>query len=504
MPTSLGNGEPVRILLVEDSPEDAELILDELEQAGLAFEARRVEDEAGLREALDGFKPDLILSDLSLPTYSGHDALALARTEAPETPFIFVSGTIGEETAVEALRQGAADYVLKHNTVRLPSAVVRAVREARSERERRQAEAELLRAQRMETLALLTSGLGHDLRNVLQPLLIVPAIMRDQTADPQLLSMADLVHDCASRGLEMVGSMLSFARGDGSADGDVAVDELFKSLRLLLKSNLPRRVELVFEGDDGDLVLRGNRTEIQQTLLNLALNAIQAMPEGGRLTLGAQASDRGTLVLSVADTGIGMDEDTQERLFTPFFTTKSDGTGLGLHSSRRIVESHGGWIEVDSAPGKGTRFELHFPTIRALSAGEDEEISGHGDHVLIVDEVPARAMRVCRQLVAFGFECHVANDGASALQHIASSGGPSAVVIDAGLNLLSTVQTLGELERRGQPCPVVVLTVADRPTPSREDYPPGLDLHFLPVDVDMPALARRLRVGIDTCRASRD
>ncbi|TXK62674.1 response regulator [Alkalisalibacterium limincola] len=191
---------PVRVLLVEDSPEDAELVTGQLEDAGLCFTAERVEDGDALARALDEFQPDLILSDLSLPGYSGHEALALVRQRSPVTPFIFVSGTIGEETAIEALQQGAADYILKQNMARLAAAAERAVREAEVARERRQAEAELLRAQRMESLALLTSGLGHDLRNVLQPLLIVPSIIRDHSDKPQLVKLADLVHDCAAEG----------------------------------------------------------------------------------------------------------------------------------------------------------------------------------------------------------------------------------------------------------------------------------------------------------------
>lgn len=468
---------PVRVLLVEDSPEDAELVTGQLEDAGLCFTAQRVEDGEALSRALDEFQPELILSDLSLPGYSGHEALALVRQRTPDTPFIFVSGTIGEETAIEALQQGAADYILKQNMARLAAAAERAVREAQAERERRQAEAELLRAQRMESLALLTGGLGHDLRNVLQPLLIVPSIIRDHAEKPQLLKLADLVHDCASRGLDMVGSMLSFARGDGSADEEIDVDTLLDALRLMMQGSLPRKVELKFEGKGAGFKLRANRTEIQQCLLNLALNAAQAMPDGGTIRVVARPGANDTVVLAVSDTGVGMDTETRNRLFTPFFTTKAGGTGLGLHSCRRIVENHGGWIEVESEPGRGTTFELHLPSAGALD--EDESIpQGQGQRVLVVDEDPSRAHRLSRRLEGHGYRAAVAGDGASALQHIESAGVPDAVVIDSGLSLLTTVQTLSELERRHGRGPVLVLT-GEGTAAKRDDYPAGLNLQFV-------------------------
>lgn len=469
---------PVRLLMVEDSPEDAELIVDQLLQAGLVIETRRVEDEAALGEALDAFSPHLVLSDLSLPGYCGHKALAFVRERSPSTPFIYVSGTIGEETAIEALKKGASDYILKQNTARLAAAVERALREAQIEQDRRQAESELIRAQRLESLALLTGGLGHDLRNVLQPLLIVPSIIRDHADQPQLLRLADLVHDCATRGLDMVGSMLSFARGDGEEHAEIQIDALLDALRLMLQGSLPRRVGLVVEGMGDGLSMKGNRTQIQQSLLNLALNGLQAMPDGGTLTISARMDDSDTLVLGVADTGIGMDRATLDRLFTPFFTTKAEGTGLGLHSCRRIVEHHGGSIDIDSTPGVGTRFDLHFPVAGSADPCDEPMPRGSGERLLIVDEQAARAVRLSRTLEAHGYQVGVANDGASALQDIATSGVPNVVAVDAGLSLLSTVQTLGELERRHPQCPVLVLH-APGIRPERGDYPANLTLEFV-------------------------
>ena len=202
-----------RVLLVEDQPEDAELLQFQLEDAGLAADFLRVDEEPSLRQALAEFKPDIVLSDLSMPGFSGHDALRVVRERAPGLPFIFVSGTIGEEVAVAALREGANDYILKHSSARLPAAVDRALREARTEAERARVEAELMRSQRLDSLSLLAAGLSHDLRNILQPLLIVPDLIAQRSDDPRLHQLAAVVAECGRRGHEMAESMLSFVRG---------------------------------------------------------------------------------------------------------------------------------------------------------------------------------------------------------------------------------------------------------------------------------------------------
>lgn len=333
----------LRILLVEDSPEDAELMSEQMLDAGLEARFERVESEAELRQALVAFQPDIVLSDLSMPGFSGDDALRIVRETSPEVPFIFVSGTMGEENAVAALQKGANDYIIKHLPARLPSAVARAIREARSAVERARVETELMRAQRLESLSLLAAGLSHDLRNILQPLLIMPDLLKARTEDPQLHHLADVIAECGRRGHEMAESMLSFVRGSRKPSERIEIDGLFDAVALLLRSNVPDAVRLELQVQDEGLVVDANYTELQQVMLNLALNAIQAMPNGGRLSLTASHAGQRDGVdwmhIRVADEGIGMDADTLSHLFNPFFTTKADGTGLGLISCKRIVKA---------------------------------------------------------------------------------------------------------------------------------------------------------------------
>ncbi|HEU4662583.1 MAG TPA: response regulator, partial [Dokdonella sp.] len=219
----------LRVLLVEDSELDAELVLDQLRDDGLEPEWLRVEDEPSFVDALASFSPGIVISDLSMPAFSGYRALELARAAAPRVPFLFVSGTMGEEAAVEALRRGATDYVLKDNLARLASAVRRALDEAEQKRARDAAEAELLRVQRYESLALLASGLSHDLRNVLQPIAMGVAMLHDDPNE-EIRKVGRLIGESTQRGLDIVASMLSFARGSRAAVHRIAIGSLVDGL----------------------------------------------------------------------------------------------------------------------------------------------------------------------------------------------------------------------------------------------------------------------------------
>jgi len=394
------NGPPLghlHIVLVEDSILDAELIQDMLTAGGIEADYVRVEDEEALVGCLLDKPVDVVLSDLSMPGFSGLRALELVTTKTPDVPFIFVSGTMGEEMAVRALHQGAADYILKNTPGRLPAAVARSVRQARTETEKRQVERELMRAQRLESVSLLAAGLSHDLRNILQPLLIVPDLIKARTDDPRIAQLADVIAECGQRGSDMTQSMLAFVRGSRHASETIEVGRLFEAVRLLLNGSLVRGIELHTEVADSTLGLEGNFTELQQVLLNLGLNAVQAMPDGGILHLMAEPvtdMDGGRrLCIRVADEGTGMSPEVMDKLFSPFFTTKADGTGLGLMSCKRIIESLGGAIQVTSQPGKGTRFDLLLPLAHDACATVEAPVRlplGKGQKVLVVDSISTR------------------------------------------------------------------------------------------------------------------
>lgn len=465
----------VRILLVEDSAEDAELLSMQLVDAGLEADFLRVDSEGGLRAALQGHDFDLVLSDLDLPGFSGHQALTLLRQQDAVLPFIFVSGTIGEETAVLALQHGANDYVLKHNTTRLPAAAARAIREARNERERERAEKELMRSQRMNALAMLAAGLSHDLRNILQPLLIVPDLLATYSDDPKILRLGALISESGRRGHEMAESMLSFVRGSRKESEPINIAALFHAVQLLLQGSLPRTVTLDLQPPDEDLTVEGNYTELQQCLINLCLNGIHAM-EGrtGRLGLSAVRGQDEQVVIRVHDEGCGMSPQLQAQLFTPFFTTKANGTGLGLLSCRRIIESMQGRIRVESEPGRGTTFILYLPPRQQEWSAEPDVTfaEGQGQRILLVDGDATRLSLLATALASQGYDPIAAADGAVALRLLQNEAPPDLVIVDSDILLLSAVSLLLALRDGGFDGPVV--TMEDRAHPlSHDDLPAG-------------------------------
>ncbi len=488
---------PVRILLVEDSAEDAELLCDQMLEAGLEGSFERVDSEAEMCALLARWTPDIVLSDLSMPGFSGYQALRILRETHPQVPFIFVSGTMGEETAVQALREGANDYIIKHQPARLPSAVARAIREARREMERLRVEDELMRAQRLESLALLAAGLSHDLRNILQPLLIVPDLIRDRSDDPKVVRLADVIAECGRRGHEMVESMLSFVRGSRLPSERIVLQRLFQAVGMLLKSSLPGNVELQLDVRDERMAVEGNYTELQQVLLNLALNAIQAMPEGGRLLLLAERVATGEgerLRIRVQDDGTGMDEATVERLFSPFFTTKASGTGLGLVSCKRIVESLDGAISVWSRPGEGTRFDLLLP-LHATEAEKEGGVApavpaGRGQQILVVDDEATRLSLLGNALASQGYRLRLAADGAAAMRHLQEAGMPEVVLVDSGIPLLSAGQLLSEMQAMGYRGPAIVLEEDGNAAFADGLAPSGIRVHVLPHPLEMQRVFR--------------
>jgi signal transduction histidine kinase len=364
---------PIRILVVEDSEDDYRLLLRQLEQAGYAPTARRVDSATALTQALGELPPwDVIISDDNMPGFGGHQALAAVRKLGLETPFILMSGTIGEDKAVEAMRLGAQDYIMKSNSARLVPALARelAEREERSKARAvlREREEELRQAQKMEAIGQLAGGLAHDFNNILAVIGVHAEELLENPADAEeVRAVAHKIGEAYERARALVAKLMAFSRKQALVPREVDLNAILAGLEDMLGIALGKSHALSMDPGPSLPPIVADPVQIEQILMNLAVNARDAMVQGGRLRVRTWREDgpdaAGRVLLEIADSGPGMDPAVKARIFEPFFTTKEAGrgTGLGLSTVRGIVTQLGGEITVESEPGRGAIFRISFP-----------------------------------------------------------------------------------------------------------------------------------------------
>ncbi len=368
---------PLRALIVEDRVADAEMILRELRRGGFAPAYERVETEEALRAALARQGWDIVLSDYYLPSFDAPRALAVLQESGNDLPFIVVSGSVGEDTAVAAMRAGATDYIMKDRLQRLPPAVARALADAGVRRERVQLQRDLAQAQKLEAIGRLAGGVAHDFNNVLTAILgSAELLMLDAPRGATAREEIGIIRDAAVRAQELIRQLLAFSARQVLQPAVIDLNGLIKNLGRMLRRLIGEDLVLVTELARDLGAVRVDPGQVEQVLVNLAVNARDAMPDGGRLTIRTEnvvVADSGELpdgryvLIEMADTGTGMDEATVTRVFEPFFTTKErgKGTGLGLATVYGIVRQSGGQIGLSSTPGAGTTFRIHLPRVDA-------------------------------------------------------------------------------------------------------------------------------------------
>ena len=568
--------DQLRLLIVEDDENDAELVRLELERGGFDLDWERVDSEPALSRALQR-QWDIIISDFAMPGFSGLRAFEIYKRQAADAPFIFVSGALGEERAVEAMRAGAKDYLLKGNLGRLNAAVRRELEEAKNRRERHLAEATALReqrrlalaieasdagvfevglddggrveytgawqlilgldpgelpsgptdlrawlvanihpgdwsvatqgledfldgnrpryvaefrlrhktgrwvdvaafarvisrgpegraqqvagvlldisgrksleaqlrqAQKMEAVGQLAGGVAHDFNNLLTAILsfgnfALEAVPADSSANQDIQE----VLKAAERAQSLTSQLLAFSRRKSVAPRVLSVNDVVASAERILRRLIGADIDLQAQPARDLWNVKIDQDELEQVLLNLAVNARDAMPEGGKLTIetdnvvveggygathGAEVPPGDYVVVAVSDSGTGMDAATQARIFEPFFTTKEvgRGTGLGLSTCYGIVKQAEGFIWVYSEVGQGTTFRVYLP--RALGPADtvlpkSEPIDVRGSEIIMVvednDQVRLLATRALSRL---GYSVIEATNGFEALQRLES------------------------------------------------------------------------------------
>jgi two-component system cell cycle sensor histidine kinase/response regulator CckA len=438
--------KPIRILQLEDNPTDAELICETLSGAGLVFEALCLEQRDEFVAAIQRGGWDLILADYSLPRFDGQSALSIARETCPEVPFIFVSGSIGEEVAIESLKKGARDYVLKTHLARLVPSVRRAMEEVRQQADQKRLEDHLRQSQKMEAIGQLAGGIAHDFNNLLTAILGYSQILLDRLSedDPTRFEISE-IEAAAKRAARLTRQLLALSRKQvlqpEVLELNAMVGKLQNMLRRLIREDIALSTHLCPELGR----IKADPGQLEQIIVNLVVNARDAMPTGGNLTIGTANVDLDQLyadahpevrpgryvALTVSDSGMGMDTATQVRIFEPFFTTKEEGkgTGLGLSTVFGIVKQSNGHITVDSQPGKGTTIKVYLPiTNERLEIAETQsavlESRIASETVLLVeDEAPVRRL-VSRILQACGYRVVEAQDGEEAWRQYQHRNGP--------------------------------------------------------------------------------
>jgi PAS domain S-box-containing protein len=563
---------PLRVLLIEDSDDDAALVVRTLRRGGYDLTYTRVETAEAMRDALAHQAWDLVVSDYSMPQFSGPAALQLLQEIKMDLPFIIVSGTIGEETAVAAMKAGAHDFLMKGNLTRLIPAIARELREAAERRERRRAEArfagvlhataeaiiavdqkqrivlfnasaerifgytateahghpldillspsliavhqqyirtfaapdssrrmserlgefvgrrkdgsefpieasiatlsqegetiftvflqdisvrkqleaQLFQSQKMEAIGQLAGGIAHDFNNLLTAITGYMELALDELPrDQPIYSDVAEAQKAAMRAATLTRQLLAFARKQIIDPQVLNLNNLVLELDKLLRRVLGEHIELITHPAPDLKPVKVDAGQIEQVIVNLAVNAHDAMPTGGKLTIETTNMVLGSdyayqhagvtpgeyVMLSISDTGSGMDSVVQQHLFEPFFTTKEPGkgTGLGLATCYGILKQHGGHIEVYSEVAHGTTFKIYLPSVAYVEApsdavralGEAKTVPKGTATLLLVEDEPVIRQLSCRVLRQQGYTVLDATNGEEALHTIhAYAGAP--------------------------------------------------------------------------------
>lgn len=302
--------------------------------------------------------------------------------------------------------------------------------------QRMKIESQLLRAQRMESIGTLAGGIAHDLNNILSPILMAVEILKLKTDDADALQWLSILQTNSERGADMVKQVLSFARGIEGERIPITLRSLVKEIIKILSETLPKSISIKTNITTDLSLVSADATQIHQVLMNLCVNARDAMPRGGEITItlenitidenyvltNLEAKQGNYVLISVADTGTGIKPDVVERIFEPFYTTKEvgKGTGLGLSTALTIIKSHGGFINVYSEPGNGTRFEIYLPAIENPQSLSKEKVvtglpKGSGELILLVDDEEPIRLITKGTLESFGYRVLTANDGTEAI-----------------------------------------------------------------------------------------
>ena len=559
-------GTSIRVLILEDSIDDTELVVRHIEKNGFNVEWDRVQTALEMRTALETKTYDVILADYTMPQFTALDGLQILKKLGLKLPFIIVSGSIGEEIAVEAMKAGAHDYMMKDNLTRLCPAIKREIHEAeirkktslaekaleenekkyrlladntidciwltdlelnfkyvnpavlpmlgftqdewigsnmsdhcslknledisavamvelkkgpestgmtfeaqilhkngeivpveitgrllfdndgnpegfqgimRNISERRQLEEQLRQSQKMEAIGILAGGIAHDFNNILQAIFGYTDLASNSLSegDPEYGYIKE-IRRSADRAARLTKQLLAFGRRQILLPRDINLNDLINELLMMLKRLISENIKFEFIPGSNPGTVYADSGQIEQVIINLCVNARDAMPEGGILTIETEnilviedycrnypwTRQGRYMLLTVTDTGCGMDEDTCKVIFEPFFTTKDvdKGSGLGLSTVYGIVRQHNGFVHVYSEKGKGTAFKVYLPIVERpaehTTTMVKKKASGGTETILVAEDDESVRRLVKHILEGAGYSVFIAKDGLEAIE----------------------------------------------------------------------------------------
>jgi len=444
----------IDLLMVEDSEDDAELLLRALQHGGLNPQHERVQTADAMRKALTSQRWDLIISDFSMPYFDGNSAYALLKDSGKDIPFMFVSGTLGEETAVEAMRLGVSDYFVKGNLNRLVPAIRRELEKAEDRRMRKhaeealqRAEQELRQAQKMEAMGRLAAGVAHDFNNLLTVVVGYTEMLSDgskRSSEDLRLGLTE-IRKCAERGSALTRQLLAFGRHQPLQRRPVDLNRVVSEFGSMLRRLIGDEIALEFRLAEGLSKVMVDPNQMEQIVMNLVLNSRDAMRGGGQILIETGERELTALelaansdlkpgrfaMLTVKDNGHGMSEAVIQKIFEPFFTTKApgQGSGMGLSTVYGIVKQSGGHLSVESEVDRGTSFRVYLPFTeeiveekRPADASASNTITAT-ETVLVVEDTEALRYLVQVLLTRSGYHVIQAPTGEDALAMIETYSG---------------------------------------------------------------------------------
>jgi signal transduction histidine kinase len=512
----------IRILIVDDDPQARGLI--EMALADARFQP--VLDVAtNVRTGLDrirGDEHDIYLIDQQLPDGTGIELITEARSRGVHKPFILLTGHGSHALDEEASSAGASDYVEKHMvTAQLERSIRYALRTWQTTRLLHDRDEQLRHAQKMEAIGRLAGGVAHDFNNLLTAIIGYTDLVAEhlEETNPICRDVSE-IRKAADRGAALTRQLLAFSRKQFLTPTVVDLNETVSGLLQMLPRSIGEHIRTTVRLAPDLARVKADASRMDQVLVNLALNARDAMPDGGDLTIETsnvtlseprlRAEGLGLkpgfyVMLSIADTGTGMDAETRQRAFEPFFTTKPQGkgTGLGLATVYGIVDQSGGAISIESGPGTGTIIRIYLPATTASDTPRPHQVThirkdAGNETVLLVEDNDGVRDLAARALRRRGYTVHEARDAESALHWMKTAGiKPHLLLTDVVMPGLSGPNLAARLLQLNPQLRVLYMSgYTDDATSVQGQFWAGVPLLQKPFSP--AALAERVRVALDS------